>query len=577
PGDPPPHHEARPHASVCRHWALAPGEESHVTFLLCWHFPNRTAGGCGWQSGGEDIPERVGNFYATRFTDAWEVATWVFPQILALERDTLRFVAGFCASDLPQAVKEAALNNLSTLRTETCFRTRDGHFFGFEGCRDVGGCCFGSCTHVWNYEQATPFLYADLARSMRIVELEHSTTPDGLNSFRTVLPLASATRFGKAAADGQMGVVMKLFREWRLSGDGELLRRLWPKAKAALSFAWLPGSWDADQDGVMEGVQHNTYDVEFVGPNPLMQGWYLGALRAAEEMARALGEMDFAARCRDLFEQGRAWTDAHLFNGEYYQQEIRPLPPGQRPRPELTVGMGSDRFETPEYQLGAGCLVDQLVGQYMAHVLGLGSLLDPQHVRQALRALYRYNFRTTLHEHWNTMRTFALNDEAALLVCSYPRGRRPEKPFPYFSEVMTGFEYQAAALLMYEGMVEEGVRIIEAVRQRYDGRKRSPWDEAECGHHYARAMASWAAVLALTGFRYDAVEQTISFSPRVEGESFQTFWSNGTAWGLYRRAGQRRTLEVCFGEVALRRFDGVELPQGTVLRAGESLTVIVSA
>ena len=89
-----------------------------------------------------------------------------------------------------------------------------------------------------------------------------------------------------------------MYRDWQLSGDDELLKAHWPRVKRALEFAWIPGGWDADQDGVMEGAQHNTMDVEYFGPSPQMQFWYLGALRATEEMARSLGEDAFADQCR---------------------------------------------------------------------------------------------------------------------------------------------------------------------------------------------------------------------------------------------------------------------------------------
>ena len=124
------------------------------------------------------------------------------------------------------------------------------------------------------------------------------------------------------------------------------------------------------------------------------------------------------------------------------------------------------------------------------------------------------------------MRSYVLGDEAALLMASYPHSR-PANPFPYFTEVMTGFEYAAAVGMLYEGQIEEGLRCIKNIRDRYDGCKRSPFDEAECGHHYARAMAAWGAVLALTGFGYSAVEKRMTFAAQ-EGTFF---WSNGYAWG----------------------------------------------
>jgi hypothetical protein len=521
--------------------------------------------------------DRIGNYYATRYADAWDVVVQTAADLPALEADTLAFVQAFCAGDLPEVVKEAALFNLSTLRTQTCFRTADGRIYGWEGCDDSSGCCHGSCTHVWNYEQATAFLFGDLARSMREVEFLHSTRDDGHMSFRVNLPLERAQDWGLAAADGQLGCLMKLYREWQLSGDEAWLRRLWPAARRALAFCWLPGGWDADLDGVMEGCQHNTMDVEYYGPNPQMGTWYLGALRAMEELAHRLGEQDFAAECRRLFESGRAWLDAHLFNGDYYEHEIRPVADPATIRPGLRhEAMGARDPRDPDLQLGAGCLVDQLVGQYMACVCGLGDLLDPAHIDETLSSLLKYNFKQTLLGQFNPMRSYALGAEAAMLMATYPRGRRPRRPFPYFAEAMTGFEYTVAVHLLYEGRREEGLKVIKAIRDRYDGEKRSPFDEAECGHHYARAMASWGAVLALTGFHYSADERSIRFA--AAEQPTLVFWSNGYAWGTCRQrpeqGGIQVELAVLHGSLTIRRltldrYGSVEIAPSRTIGAGE--------
>jgi uncharacterized protein (DUF608 family) len=568
-----------PTGSVAASVMVPPGEARAVTFLLAWHFPNRLT----WSPADPPTPaDRIGNEYTTRFADAWDVAARTAADLPALEADTLAFVRAFCDSDLPNVVKEAALFNLSTLRTQTCFRTPDGNLYGWEGCDDRSGCCHGSCTHVWNYEQATPYLFGDLARAMREVEFLHATRDDGHMSFRVELPLDRAQDWSLAAADGQLGCLMKLYREWRLSGDDAWLRRLWPHARKALEFCWLPGGWDADRDGVMEGCQHNTMDVEYYGPNPQMGAWYLGALRAMEELARYLGEDAFAAECRRLFEQGSAWLDAHLFNGEYYEHDIRPLDPAQI-RPGLRhETMGARDPSDPDLQLGAGCLVDQLVGQHMACVCDLGDLLDHDHIAATLTSLLRYNFKRTLQGHFNPMRSYALGAESALLMATYPRGRRPARPFPYFGEAMTGFEYTVAVHLLYEGRVDEGLRVIQAIRDRYDGEKRNPFDEAECGHHYARAMASWGAVLALTGFQYVAATGQLAFAAAEQPARW--FWSNGAAWGACAQqpdaAGNTVELTVLYGAIALTRLEltglgATDLPTARTMRQGETLTLRV--
>ncbi len=442
-------------------------------------------------------------------------------------------------------------------------------------------------------------------------------------SFRTNLPLprdastaAASPVWGKAAADGQLGCLMKLYRDWQLSGDDSLLRSLWPQARKALEFCWMPHGWDADQDGVMEGCQHNTMDVEYYGPNPQMGIWYLGALRAMEEMGRAVGETALADKCRRLFENGRAWLDAHLFNGEYYEHEIRPPLTEDAVAPGLRIGSGAIDLAHPELQLGAGCLVDQLVGQFMAHVCGLGYLVDPEHIRTTLDSLMKYNFKPDFYGHFNHLRSFVLNEESALVMASYPHGKRPRRPFPYYNEVMTGFEYTAGVHMLYEGQTANGLKVISAIRRRYDGHQRSPFDEAECGHHYARAMASWAAVLALTGFHYSGVEQRITFAPspspfqegrrpplrvpeplgdtrRGEGACGEgtvdgaapVFWSNGDAWGRCTQTpavdGMQVEIEVLGGKLALRQvtltgLGAAALDSPRLMGRGEKVSVIVN-
>ncbi|MEW5900369.1 MAG: GH116 family glycosyl-hydrolase [Acidobacteriota bacterium] len=563
-----------PLSSLAVEVEVAPLERRTVVFFLTWHFPNRQT----WRPK-EHPDDLIGNYYATRYRDAWDVAEKVGPALSDLERRTIEFVRAFCDSSYPDEVKEAALFNLSTLRSQTCFRTSDGRFCGFEGASNHSGCCWGSCTHVWNYEQATAFLFGALARSMREVEFGHATDPEGLMSFRVGLPLARATDFSRAAADGQMGCIMKMYRDWQLSADDRLLRSLWPKVRKALEFCWIPGGWDSDRDGVMEGAQHNTMDVEYFGPNPQMGIWYLGALRAAEEMASYLGEKDFARTCRGLFEKGKNWIDARLFNGEYYVHEVRPPKDLKAIAPGLLVGMGAKDPANPDYQLGNGCLVDQLVGQFMAHVCGLGYLIDPDHARTALRSILKYNQKSGFDDHFNCLRSFVLGDETALLMASYPRGR-PNNPFPYFTEVMTGFEYTAAVGMLYEGDVEDGLRCIRNIRQRYDGAKRSPFDEAECGHHYARAMASWAAVLALSGFHYSGVEEKMILTPK----SGNYFWSNGQSYGTLEVAdageGSRRVrLRVLGGELRLKTFSlrdyGSAKLKKQDIGAGEAVELVV--
>jgi uncharacterized protein (DUF608 family) len=513
---------------------IAPGETVRLPFILAWHFPNREN---YWNFEEAVRGKRVGNEYTTRFSDAWDAARYTAENLTRLESQTRLFHDTLFQSTLPDYVLDAVSSQVSTIRTETCFWTADGRFHAFEGCADNAGCCFLNCTHVWNYAQTPAFLFPQLERSARRTDFASNTRPDGDMAFRTLIPLTDVLWEHAPAADGQMGTVLRLYREWQICGDEAFLRELWPQAKRALEFAWL--SWDRDRDGLMEGEQHNTYDIEFYGPNPLTNLFYLGALRAGEEMARALGEMEAAEEYRRVYESGRQGMEERLWNGEYYVQRL-------------------DDIDEHRYQFGEGCLSDQLVGQWLASVVGLGRLLPEHRIRQALASIYRYNFRVDLSDHVNPQRVFALNDEAGLVLCSWPRGGKPRYPFPYVDEVFTGIEYQVGAHLIYEGMVEEGLTLVRCARERYDGERRNPWDELECGHHYVRAMSSWSLLLALSGYHYSAPARSLSFAPRLRPEDFRCFFTAGEAWGSYvqRLDGRKQvhTLDLCWGSLTLERL-----------------------
>lgn len=561
-------------AALCQAREIAPGAEATYTFVLAWHFPNRTPERCSWSAPKDKGATVIGNYYAKRFADAWAAADYTARNLAALEQRTRAFLTAVRESTLPGAVKDAAMSNLTTLVTTTCFRTADGEFHGFEGVNDKAGCCYGNCTHVWNYETATAHLFPAFSVSLRRAAFGYSLDDAGAIHFRQKLP-DGYERSGFAAADGQMGQIIKTYMDWKLSGDMVWLRGVWPRARKALEFCWVKNGWDADRDGVMEGVQHNTYDVEFYGPNPQCGVYYLAALRAAAEMARAVNDAGFAQECDRLLAQGREWIDKNLYNGSFYVQKIRGVKRGEI-APALMSSMGSENTEQPEYQMGDGCLADQLIGQYLADVCGLGPLLDPGHIKTTLATIYRRNFKRDLSEHDNVQRTFALNDEAALLICDYRPGERPRIPFPYYAELFTGIEYTAAAGMMYAGLVNEGLEVFEAVRRRYDGERRNPFDEAECGHHYARAMAAWSGLLALSGFDYFAPEGRLAVKPRVAAAAVRSFWSTGTGWGSFEWKAGALTVKVQEGRLALRQVSAgaKELYKGeeVMLSAGQQKT-----
>lgn len=517
--------------ALCLQNSIPPSGTVSFTFVLAWHFPNRTPDWCGWKAPEGEGEAIIGNFYCTRFESAWGAAQYAADNLARLESRTRAFAEAFAASTLPGAIKDAASANLSTLATPVCFRTADGEFHGFEGANDHLGCCFGNCTHVWNYETATAYLFPSFARSLRKAAFGYSMDDEGGMHFRQMLP-DGKERYDVIAADGQMGQIIHAYIDWKLSGDSLWLGQMWPRIKRAIEFAWIQYGWDPERAGILTGVQHNTYDVEFFGPNPFCGIYYLGALRACEEMADAVGQSALAQNYHALFEKGSRWIDANLFRSEFYIQQVRGYPADQI-APHLLSGMGTENTQDPQYQVGSGCLADQLIGQYLAFVGGLGYLTAPDHIRRTMESVYQYNYKPTLVNHDCVQRTYALNDEAAVLICDYGKAERPIVPFPYYAEAWTGQEYLVAALMFYAGMIDQGIEVVSSLRARYDGLKRNPWDEEECGHHYARAMSSWSTLVALSGFHYSGDSAVVTALPLLKVKDFRSFWATGTGWGSF--------------------------------------------
>lgn len=534
---------------VAAHVRVEPGRTESVRYVIAWYVPNfrkywvtpvwhfrRASGAQGqWK-----------NWYGTEWTGAGQIAHETLSRWDELKAPTLAFRDAVYESTLPLPVIDAAAANLSVLKSPTTLRLEDGTFYGWEGCHPNAGSCEGSCTHVWNYQQALPFLFPALERSMREVDYDFNLNDAGGLSFRLSLPLGTENSTERPCADGQFGDVLKLYRDWRLSGDTDWLRRLWPRVKKSIDYAWSsdnPDRWDPDQTGVLWGRQHHTLDMELFGPNSWLTGFYLGALKAAAEMAAALGDNEAAHLYGTIYEKGRAWVDANLFNGEHFVQKIDL---GDRsvlkPFAEAEIGLlgdgvmalyWSDEHKQLKYQLGEGCLIDQTLGQWHASLYGLGDILDPDKTLSSVKAIYRHNFIPRLGDIYNPCRVFGLYDESGTVIATWPKPETaPAVPVPYAQETMHGMEYAFSQMLMQYGLVAEGVRVTAAVRDRYDGAKRNPWNEIECGSNYARSMASWGAMIILAGFSFDAVRGYIGFAPKVKhGDVFRSFWSGPAAYG----------------------------------------------
>ena len=536
------------------HTKLDPGESCVVRFVISWHFPNCQN---DWSEASVAAAQEVGienhwrNYYSQLWPDSRDSAKFALQNWDRLQAETLDFKESLFGSTLPPAAIEAVSANLSTLKTPVVKRLEDGTLYGFEGAHATAGCCEGSCTHVWNYQQTVPFLFPRLERSMRTADYEYNLRPDGGMPFRIQLPLGSPLTVDnreRACADGQLGGVMKVYRDWKICGDSDWLRKLWPAVRSSISFAWHPDNedkWDPDQTGVLQGRQHHTLDMELFGPNAWLTGFYLGALKAGSEMAAHLGDTKHANLFREIFDRGQAWANENLFNGEYYHQRVdlrdesvlAPFldSPATFRGDTVKEAYWAEEYGELKYQIAEGCEIDQVLAQWHANLYGLGAIFDPEQTRTANKHLYQYNFKSSSREIYNPCRIYTLNDEGGLTIAVWPEGKKqPVIPLPYSQETQNGYEYAAAIQMIQNGLVTEGMTAIEAIRDRYDGAKRNPWNEIECGSNYARSMAAYALLNTFSGFQFDMVHGWLGFDPIGRDESpYSCLWSLDSGWGVF--------------------------------------------
>lgn len=505
-----------------------------------------------------DVEATYRPWYSERFKSLNEVIGYWDANQAMLEKNSRLFSDAFYSSSLPAEVLEAVAANLTILKSPTVLRQWDGRFWAWEGCQDSFGSCHGSCTHVWNYAQALPHLFPSLERTLRETEFRVSQNTEGHQNFRVNLPISAPPHNFHAAADGQLGGIMKVYREWRISGDTQWMKDLFPAVKKSLDYCIR--TWDPLHKGYLEEPHHNTYDIEFWGPDGMCTSFYLGALTAFIEMGKELKQpvKEYTA----LLSKGKKYMETALFDGEYFIQKIQ-WEGLQAPNPVDVMSFGGSyseealkllKEEGPKYQYGTGCLSDGILGMWMASVCGLDEVLDNEKVRSHLVAVHKYNLKHDLIDHFNPQRpVYACGKDGGLLLCTWPKGGMLSLPFVYSNEVWTGIEYQVASHLMMKGEVEKGLDIVRECRERYDGRVRNPFNEIECGHWYARAMASYGMLQGLTGVRYDAVDKTMYIDSKIG--DFKSFISTDTGFGTIEWKAGKPVLNVVYGNIDVKRYN----------------------
>jgi uncharacterized protein (DUF608 family) len=562
--DNPPIEGHSPGASIFIPFKLNPGEKITIPLLFAWYVPKsdlkqgstpETQKCC---ENPATCPSTYVPWYASRFSSINDIAKYWLSNYQDLKAKSLLFRDAFYAMDLPAEVLEAVAANLTILKSTTVLRQHDGKLWCWEGCFEGQGCCHGSCTHVWNYAQALPHLFPSLERSLRNTEFFMSQNEEGHQTFRSNLPVSPTFHDFYAASDGQLGGIMKVYREWRISGDKTWLENIYPELKSSIDYCI--STWDPKHKGVVEEPHHNTYDIEFWGPDGMCTGFYLGALNAMIKMGNEMN--DDNTLYQDILNKGVKYMEDSLFNGEYFFQIVKTkglVAPDPLEASKKSIGgdyspeaIAILEKEGPKYQYGNGCISDGVLGFWLSSACGLDSPVDAEKIKSHLSSVYRYNMRHDLSEHVNPQRpAYAMGKEGGLLLCTWPKGDQPSLPFVYSNEVWTGIEYQVASHLMMTGMVKEGLDIVRTCRKRYDGRVRNPFDEFECGHWYARAMSSYGLLQGLTGIRYDAVDNILYIDSKL-GRDFTSFISAETGFGNAGIKSGKPFIDVKYGEIPIK-------------------------
>ena len=515
--------------SIGKDFALKPGEKTTVRYILSWYFPNLY------------LPEFGGKYlgrnYGKRFNSALDVAQQLGKRYEELADQTRLWRNTWYDSTLPYWFLDRTFLNTSILATNTCYIFQDGRFYGYEGVY----CCHGTCTHVWAYVQAVARLFPELERRLR-ERVDYNPEIGFDSESGRIGHRGELTR--SDAVDGHSGIILRTYREHQMSEDKSFLRRNYDKMKKAMSY--LINTYDSDEDGILTGGQHNTLDARWYGKITWLSLYYGAALRAAGEMADEMGDKEYGRYVRTLAGRGHKYIENKLFNGEYFIQEPDPAHP-----------------ESPG--VFNGCEYSQLLGQSLAYQVGLGQILDPKKVTTALDYLWKYNFSTDVgpfREIFKNGRWYAMPGEGGLIACTWPYGgqealTRGNRHFAgYLNECQNGYEYGATSLMMWHGMVYRALAHTRTLHDRYHGSRRNPWNEIECGDHYARSMASYGLFTAICGFEYHGPDGYIAFSPRLNPGNFKAAFTSAAGWGTFTQKltgiTQTEIIELKYGSLRLK-------------------------
>jgi uncharacterized protein (DUF608 family) len=575
-------------AAVAGSVTLAPGQSVTIPVVLSWHFPANS----NYFSTANSA--NTGMHYETVWTDASAVDQYVVSNLTSLLANTQLYHDTLYDSTLPQYLLDRISSSPAVLHTPVVFWAKNGFFGGWEGL----GCCANMPNHVWQYAQAPARLWPEIG-----------TTWDG-QWFADIGSDGSVpTRIdqpGLITFDGQAGNILMAYRDFLNTGNTQWLSDNWARIKPAMDY--LITTFDPGCTGVLEGNSLTTLDTTLPTANPWLGSLYLAAVNATSHMAAALSSggkppcSDSNKTYSAIYSNGQTNQEAAFWNGSYYVEN-------------------APNSEGPQCVLGNASEIDMLLGQWWSSQLGLGDLYDSGHMTTALASLYRNNHKDSNvgFSSVYAYRDFVEDTDASMQMATWPNGDRPGNALWYYDETMTGFEYAAAATMIQRGLLDQGLRVVLDVSNRYDGRLRadrylSPrWDESvlfgfesaggwcvgicdgtgnpfgddEAGKWYGRSMSSWSLLLAAQGFSDNLADgvRSITFAPTLSPDNHRSLFTASNTWGTFQqtRSSGRQTDQIApkFGSLTLQTVNlvippGNRVSSASIVANGTAITPQVS-
>jgi len=454
----------------------------------------------------------VGHVYENWFNNSLEVTEYLIQNRSELLRKSSLMPTELMHSSLPERFKLSLLDQLNTL-------TKSTHFIknGRVGLQEGHGCCAFNTVDVDHYSSyAMATLFPELRK--KILEMqtalahpENGKIHHGLPGTVEEIPSGGGANQGYSRWDVCCQYTLQVYRDTKWAGDIETMKGCWPTVKRAMELIATLDFYQVGLPYIEGGITYDHWHMK--GVVTYMAGVYLAALRAMEDMADILGDLEARTWARKHFEKGRKNFEELLWNGEQYilfygrrspdwnpEDEARGEPKHFEPKepPKEFCGPCCDRPKPYMELQDTGMMTDLLNGNATAGVMGLGTFLNVSRVKKQLKMTVDKNMQ---------------EENMCVVNGSYPDGHfLDEWPFAQWQTPWTGSEYFLALQLYIAGMIKEGDKVIDIVYERHvkEGMR---FDHAECNNHYARPLCIWGAYAARLGLDYDGYRNVFTLKP----------------------------------------------------------------